>query len=258
MSRFTPKSLAFLERAHKQKNPEWLDRNREEYLEVLVEPTRHLVAQVKRELGDAARHYRFPSRGFARLRRSGDRARKYGALFRDYVGVQGSRDSGSRFEDLPGLYFHLSPKDIFSAGGLYTPSARQVKRMRLWIDQDPGALEEVLSSRAFKKVYALGLGDERKLKTKPRDYPIDHPRIEWLKLTGYYVWRPLPKKVFYSSELPSVLSRDWAQVLRLNSVLDRYLARAPRMSVPERFADITAPQADWDDFDDHPRVSRAN
>jgi uncharacterized protein (TIGR02453 family) len=247
MTRFSQKTLDFLDRAARQKNPNWLEKHRDQHQEVVVEPTRQFALEVAQLVRPHARNYHFPTRGFGRLRRSGDRARKYGAIFRDYVGISGSRDSGSRFEDLPGLYFHYSSghQNIFSAGGLYTASAQQVRRIRMWIDQDPSDLQSVLKSRSFAKVFPEGLGEERKLKTKPRDYAIDHPRIELLKLTGYYVWRPIPKRDFFSARLPEIVAADWIQVLRLNAVLDQYISSVPRDPVAERFGEIRAPQVDW-------------
>lgn len=251
MTRFTQKTLDFLARANRQKKPDWLEKNRDEYQDLVVEPTRHLIQQVARILRPQARGYHFPTRGIARLKRSGDRAKKYGALFREYVGVQVTRDSGSRFEDLPGLYFHFEPDEVFSAGGLYTPSARQIRQIRMWIDDEPKDLEKLLRDRAFQKVFPKGLGKERVLKTKPRFYPVEHPRIEWLKLTGYYVWRPIAKRDFFSARLPEILSADWLQVLRLNAVLDRYISEVPLRQTDrkERFGEgfegIQAPQVDW-------------
>ena len=125
--RFSKKTLEFIVLASRQKKPEWLDRNRGEYEAVLVEPMRHLMTEVTKALKPVAPGYRFPARSFARIRRSGQGAIERGP-FRDWIGAQASRDSGSRFEDLPNLYFHIDEGDILSAGGLYSPSARQTKQ----------------------------------------------------------------------------------------------------------------------------------
>jgi uncharacterized protein (DUF2461 family) len=75
MTRFSRKSLDFIRKASRQKKHEWLEKNRAEYEDVLVEPTRALMAAVARELRREAPGYRFPTRSFARIRRSADRAR---------------------------------------------------------------------------------------------------------------------------------------------------------------------------------------
>jgi len=247
MKRFSKQSLDFIRKASRQKKHEWLDRNREEYEEVLVEPTRALMEAVGRDLRREAPGYRFPTRSFARIRRSADRAKAQG-MYKDWIGIQVSRDSGSMFEDLPGLYLHFSAKEVFTAGGLYMPSSRQVKQIRAWIAEDASALEKLLKDRKFRSRFKE-LGDERKLKTFPRGYPEDHPRIEWLKLTGWYVWRAVPKREFFSPRFHEILAGDWRQVLRLNAVLDRYLASWPGGSARrglETYEGIQAPRVDWE------------
>ena len=225
-TRFSQASIDFIAKAARQKKPEWLDKNREEYEAVLVNPMKELIGFLAKELKSEAPGYRFPTRGFARIRRNADKADLHGP-FRDWIGVSVSRDSESRYDSLPNLYFSIDDEDVLSAGGLYVPSADQTKHIRKWIDQDPSALLDLLNDPKFQKVYRKGLGDERVLKTKPRDYPIDHPRIEMLKLSGFYVWRPFTKKDFFSKKFPELLLEDWRQVLRLNKILDRYTTSWP-------------------------------
>lgn len=251
MPRFSPQSLEFIALASRQKNPGWLEKNRARYEQVLVEPMRELMTRVAQDLRAEAPGYRFPTRGFARIKRSSDRAKAQG-WFKDWIGTGVSRDSGSLYEDLPSLYFHLSPaaQDVFSAGGLYMPSSRQTKQIRAWIAQDAQAMEALFEDRAFRARFKE-LGTERVLKTKPRDYPVDHPKIEWLKLMGWYVWRPIPRKELYSRDFSGILAEDWRQVLKLNRVLDGYLKAWPSAERPglkswiEGLEGIRAPQADW-------------
>lgn len=228
---FSKRSFEFLEEAErtsnrlskpnqKQQLEEWFQKKNPLYQEVLVEPFRALMQAAARELAPEAPGYRFPKMGFARIRSSE-------GGFRNWIHVSVSRDSGSRYESCPNLYFHFSKGDVYTAGGLFMPSADQTKHIRRWVDADPSELEDLLNDREFKKVYAKGLGTERVLKTKPRDYPIDHPRMKWLKLSGWYVWRPLTMREALSSGLDERLVADWKQVLRLNRVLDRYTQTWP-------------------------------
>lgn len=247
-ARFSKKTIEFITKASRQKKPEWLDRNRAEYEDVLVHPMRELMTYVAQTLRTKAPGYRFPTKNCARIRRNADRAKAQG-WYKNWIGASASRDSGSMYEDLPALYFHISKEDIFSAGGIYMPSARQTKHIRAWIDQDPSQLEDLLKDKSFKKHFKE-LGNERMLKTKPRDYPIDHPKIEWLKLTGWYVWRPISQKELCSKEFPEILASDWAQALRLNSVLDKYIKTWPaKASSSSRLWDseLRAPKVDWNE-----------
>lgn len=243
-ARFSKKSFDFIAKASRQTKPEWLDKNRQEYEDVLVAPMRDLMISVGKALQTRAPGYRFPNRGFARIRRNADRAKAQG-WYKDWIGVSVSRDSGSMYEDLPALYFHLSEKDVFSAGGLYMPNARQLRQIRAWVDQDPSQVEKLLQEPKFKKHFKA-LGDERVLKTKPRNYPADHPRMSWLKLTGWYVWRPVSRKELFSKEFAEILVADWEQVLRFNRVLDHYTSSWPKTSKLDD-VEIQAPQVNWDE-----------
>jgi len=240
---YSQKSIDFITKAARQKKSDWLEKNREEYEDVLVLPTKEIITNVAKALQREAPGYRFPNRQFARLKRGADQSK---GPFRDWVGVSITRDSGSRYEDLPYLYFHLSEEDQFTAGGLYMPSADQTKHIRKWISEDASALEELFEDRDFKKIYPE-LGTERMLKTKPRDYSIDHPKIEWLKLSAWYVWRPIPKKVLFSKKFDEVLIEDFRQVLRLNRILDLYTKSWPKISHADSILKVTPRKMDWDD-----------
>lgn len=242
---FSQATIDFIEKAGRQKKADWLDKNREEYEAVILNPMKDLMQATHLALKEEARGYHFPLRNLGRLKRNADSA-KEGKPFRDWIGVSVSRDSGSRYESCPNLYFSVDHEDILTAGGLYMPSADQTKHIRKWIDQDPSALEELLEDAKFKKVYKE-LGTERMLKTKPRDYPVDHPKFNWLKLSGWYVWRPIRKKDFFSKNFAELVIADWRQVLRLNAVLDQYTSSWPKAHGLDVMPTVTKRELDWDD-----------
>jgi hypothetical protein len=245
-TRFSKASIDFIVKASRQKKKEWLEKNRSEYEKVLVEPMRELMLATEKALKREAPGYRFPKRNFARILRGAEGAQLHGP-FRDWIGVAISRDSESRYEGPPNLYFHISEDEgIFTAGGLYMPSAGQTKHIRSWIDQDPTLLEELIEDKKFKKHFK-GLGTERVLKTKPRDYPIDHPRIDWLKLSAFYVWREVKKKELFSKDFADILIEDWRQILRLNQILDRYTERWPKANPSEILPQARPFMDDWED-----------
>jgi uncharacterized protein (TIGR02453 family) len=223
-TRFTQASIDFLNLATRQKKPEWIEKNRDQYQDVLVAPMRELVTELAKNLRAEAPGYRFPTRSFARLKRP-DRSPTE-SLYRDYVHSSVSRDSESLYDSLPNLYFHFADGDFYTAGGLYMPGSDQTKHIRSWVAKDPSLFEALFEDAEFTSRFKA-FGTERMLKTKPRDYPIDHPMIHWLKLSGWYVWRPLTKKVVLSKNLLEVVTDDWREVLKLNRILDRYITTWP-------------------------------
>lgn len=249
--RFSAKSLQFLSLAVKQKNLNWLEKHQQEYEDLILAPMKSLATTVTSVLEMEFPAYKFKKRNVGNLKRPAARIQDKGP-YKDFLTLNADRDSGSRFEDLPSLYFMISPNpdEVFTAGGLYMANASQVKRIRQWIDAKPQALEALFKDKTFGKIFSE-LGDEHKLKTKPRDYDINHPRIEWLKLTAYYVWRPLPKKELYSSELAHIVIRDWRAAMRLNNLLDEWLKSSPGEKTsfvqPTSGRPHGLPAFDWDD-----------
>lgn len=231
MKHYSKKSIDFLNKAVKQKKPEWLDKNKTEYQDVLVEPTAYLVQQLQAKLGSKVRGYKFPKR-FAIIKRNSIKAREQG-WYKDWISVGASRPSGSLFEETPGLYFHASDEYIFCGGGLYMATSAQIKKIREWILQDPSELKALFADKKFKARFK-SLNDSKKLKTNPRGIDIHHPDIEWLRLQAFFVSRKYSKKEFFAKNFSQLLAKDFEQILRLNSILNHYLTDWPKILRPAK------------------------
>ncbi len=55
----------------------------------------------------------------------------------------------------------------------------------------------------------------------PRGFDADHPDIEWIKLTTFFVSRILTAKEFSSPALAQNVVNDFRQLLRLNALLQK-------------------------------------
>jgi uncharacterized protein (TIGR02453 family) len=236
--KFTKDTLPFIRKAARQKHPEWLDRNRAEYEKTLQLPLQNLARHLKAELGPLANGYNFPQKGLARLKRSADRAREYGTLYKDWVSYSAARPRKSRFDHNPNLFFMINPDDedgdsVLVAGGLYMPSSRQMRQLRETIARDATAFERLFADKAFAACFPGGFSDERKSSRPPRGFDPNHPKLEWLKLQGFFVWRPYKQREFISKDFNRLVARDFAQILRLNQLLEQALEnRLPAAPVP--------------------------
>lgn len=244
--RFTQASLDFLEKAGKQKNPKWIENRLDEYETLILAPMKALVIEASMILKMEYPAYTFPTRMIGNIKRNSVKAEAKGP-FKNFLTFNGSRDSGSMYVELPSLHMMISKEEIFIAGGLYMANAKQTKRIRQWVDKKPEKLEALFQDKNFTASFKE-LGRDHEVKTKPRDYPLDHPRISWLKLTGWYVWRPISKKELFGGNLAKIVVRDWEQALRFNDVLDFWLENHPTSDEPEeKFEKIYRPVFDWDD-----------
>lgn len=232
--RFTSDTLSFIQKATRQKRPDWLDRNREDYEKHLLLPLQHFAQHLKKSLAPIAVGYHFPQRGLGRLKRSAHRAEEYGALFKDYVSYTARRPSESRFDHNPSLFFMIDPNDdegdeVLVAGGLYHPSSRQLRAIREAIADDASAFDKLFATQAFAARFPGGFSDERKATRPPRGFDPNHPRIDWLKLQGFFVWRSYKKKEYTSKDFPDLVAKDMTQILKLNELLELALqGRLPK------------------------------
>lgn len=210
-----------MKEASEEESVDWLDENADEHNELLIEPLKNLAFHLTSELAGLkeARGYKFPRRGFGRLRRPMHKIQPGQPAYRGWVHIHASRPSKSRFDDNPGLYFYLSHDRVFAGGGIYEPSSRQIKQLRMWIADDPSELDDLFKDRRFKKVFPNGFETDKAVKTFPRLYPHDHERIAWLKLQAYYIKRSFSKKELYSSEFPELVTEVWRETLRFNEII---------------------------------------
>jgi len=225
--RFSSRTIPFLKKAGRQKRQDWLDKNQAEYDEVLREPLKSLARDLHAELSTLASDYHFPLKGIGRLRRPAGRVNDYGGgIYKSWMAYSASRPKESRFESHPNLFFMINSEDgegdeVLVAGGLYMASSRQVRAIREAIAKDGSAFDDLFATKEFKKCFPDGFSDEYKSTRPPRGFDPEHPRMDWLKLQSFFVWRSYKKKEFTSADFSSLVARDWKQVLRLNRLLEQ-------------------------------------
>lgn len=247
--RFSGETLAFLRKATRQKNPEWLDRHHETFLEQVRNPLTHLATELAKRLRAEAPGYHFPRRGLGRLRRSAPRALEYGSLYRAHVSFTATRPAKSRFDHNPSIFFMIDSEDdegdeVLLAGGLYMPSSRQLKSIRTRISENAAPFEDLFRSKLFHASFPDGFSTERSATRPPRGFDKEHPRIPWLKLQGYFVWRSYKPREYTSAKFPEQVARDARQILRLNDLLENAIEGRWPEKAPKKFRKASSPSED--------------
>ncbi len=118
-----------------------------------------------------------------------------GRVFRPNRDVRFSNDKSpyklNCAAQLTGGYVSISADEMFAGSGLYMPMPEQLKRLRAAIDADRTGRElEGIVAALRKAKYDVGAHET--LKTAPRGYPKDHPRIELLQLKGIVMSKAWP------------------------------------------------------------------
>jgi uncharacterized protein (TIGR02453 family) len=164
-----PEALEFLRDLEANNDRDWFKANRSRYDDYLVEPARALADKLAhlgephffRPYNDTRFHMRPP--------------------IKEQLGVAiGYGGAG-------GFYFELSLDGLLVAGGMHQPASDQLARFRAAIDDGrrAGSFERTV---ATAEVAGLALAPPA-LRRAPRGYPIDHPRIDRLRLKELAVYR---------------------------------------------------------------------
>jgi uncharacterized protein (TIGR02453 family) len=128
-----------------------------------------------------------------------------GRLFRPYRDVRFSRDKTpyklNCAAHLPGGYISFSADGLFVGSGLYMPQPEQLRRFRAAVDH-PSTGSELESIVASLRREGYAVDAPEILKTAPRGYPKDHPRIELLVLKGIVMSRSWPVGAWLSTKQP--------------------------------------------------------
>jgi uncharacterized protein (TIGR02453 family) len=107
-----------------------------------------------------------------------------------------------------GWYVEVSPRGVRTGAGFYEASSPRLAAIREAIDHDlHGAELERLLAELRAGGWEVG-GD--RLKTTPRGYAADHPRIDLLRHRSMSVGRSLGfEPVIHTAELLEVVREDW-------------------------------------------------
>jgi uncharacterized protein (TIGR02453 family) len=90
-----------------------------------------------------------------------------------------------------GGYISFSADGLGVGSGMYMPMPDQLERLRKAIADDrTGAQIDKLVAAVRAKGIEVSAHDE--LKTAPKGYPKDHPRIELLRMKGMITWKQWP------------------------------------------------------------------
>jgi uncharacterized protein (TIGR02453 family) len=187
----------------------WWLANKARYEAEVREPLELLLADLADEFGEA-KVFR-PNRD---TRFSADKS-PYKTQAAAAIGVTGGHASS--------LYVQVSADGLMLGGGCYHPARDQLVRLREAIAADgPGASFD----KAVSAIEAAGgvVDARERLKTAPRGYRPDHPRIEYLRMKGLIgvVDHP-PARWLHTAKAKDRVVAAWRALAPLNAWLESHV-----------------------------------
>ena len=143
--------------------------------------------------------------------------------YKTHLGVWMNTNSSG--VNAPGYYIHIEKGKSFIAGGLYSPEAADLKRIRKEIAFFYEDLEEIVNDKKFKKIFnGLERTEGNTLKNAPKDFEKDHPAIEFLKLKSLIAVSKIDDSELFESNFVATTAEKLIILKPLIDFLNRGLA----------------------------------
>jgi len=168
-------ALDFLKQLQQNNNRDWFADHKEEcvkqqsFIETFADG---LLAELNtHDVIETATGKKSQQRIYRDTRFSGDKT-----PYKKYWGGGFTRATASR---RGGYYYHIETGNTFLAGGFWSPSAPDLKRVRDDINYDSAPLRKILNSKTFVSTFGTLNGEQ--LKTTPKGFDASHEAIDLLR-----------------------------------------------------------------------------
>jgi uncharacterized protein (TIGR02453 family) len=196
-------AIAFYDELAANNSRDWWHANKPRYEDEVRRPMEELLQDVSDEFGEAK-------------------------LFRPNRDTRFSKDKSPyktniasviHFDEGGSVYVSLSAEGMHVGGGAYHPERAQLARLRDAIadDRTGKQLEKIATDlrKAKADVTAHDI-----LKTAPRGYAKDHPRIDLLRMSGIIgIWEHKPGAWLHTAKAKDKVVDGWRQLAPLNDWL---------------------------------------
>jgi len=201
--RFTSHSLRFLRALKRNNRREWFAAHRDDYEAHVRQPMAEIIARLADDLrGFGPEFVANPKTSMYRIYRD-IRFSANKAPYKTHVAANFPTRGLPKHEGA-GLYFHVSPDEVWVGGGMYAPQQPQLHAVREHIAAHSRRLRALVESPGFRR--DVGTLEGERLQRVPRGFPKDHEAAEYLKFRQFLAGREFepvfatsPK--FYSSLL---------------------------------------------------------
>jgi uncharacterized protein (TIGR02453 family) len=222
ISSFPRQSLAFLRALKRNNRREWFQPRKDQFEADVRAPMLAIVARLGDDLRSIAPEIVVdPKTAVYRIYRD-TRFSENKTPYKTHVAAVFPWRGLAKHEGA-GLYFHVSPDEVWIGGGMYSPQTAQIHAVREHIAGNVRRLRAIVESPAFRR--HVGALDGERLQRVPRGFPQDHAAAEFLKYRQFLAGRDLPPAFACSSKFYSTLITVFSQVAPLARFLNEPLIR---------------------------------
>jgi uncharacterized protein (TIGR02453 family) len=211
--------IQFLKELKKNNNKPWFDANRKKFEEtkagylVFVE---QLLAAVSK-FDDSIVNLTAKECVF-RINRD-VRFSKDKSPYKSNMGA--SLSKGGKKINSAGYYFHFEPGQSFAGGGFYMPGPEELAKIRQEIDYSFDEWKKIVSSKTFLKNFPAGIQGIDKLVRPPKGYDENNPAIDYLKMKGFIVSRPVTDDELTNKNLLKEVAKTFEAMKPLIDFINR-------------------------------------
>jgi len=217
--RFTDRTLKFLRALKRNNRREWFNAHKDEYEAHVRQPMTAMVERLADDLRELAPELiASPKASLYRIYRD-TRFSPNKAPYKTHAAAVFPHKRLPKHEGA-GVYFHISPDEVWIGGGMYAPQTAQLVAIREHIAANYKRLQAIVNAPSFRRTIVLE-GD--RMKRVPRGYPKDHPAAEYLMYRQFIAGRELPSAFTTSPKFHATLIDVFRQVLPLTRFLNEPL-----------------------------------
>lgn len=213
---FPPEFFAFFDELSADNSKAFWQANKHRWERDVRAPMRTILAELSAEFG-ALRMFR-PNRD---VRFSTDRS-----PYKLWTGATSEAEAVGGI----GYYLEVSAKGIITGYGAMVMAFDQLHRFRSALDDETSGaeFEQIITTLASRDL-PVSHGAEQPLKTAPRGYAMDHPRIEHLRWKGAVVIQEWEEASWmHSPEAIEAIREVWRDASPLRNWLTDHVVRHPQ------------------------------
>lgn len=205
-----PEAMEFFEGLEADNSKAYWQRNRDVYDKLVRAPMEELLEELGPEWGE-------------------------GRIFRPYRDIRFSSDKSPYKTNIAAMvgdgYVQLTVDGLGAGCGMWEMAPDQLERYRAAVSEEQSGVE-LVGLVGSARAAGLEVTGHGVLKTAPRGYPRDHPRIEFLRYKGLVTWRQWPAAEWVGT--PQAKDRV-VEFLRLSQPLNDWLrTHVGSSTLPER------------------------